>query len=39
MVKTIPLDNMIRAFPYPSIRLDELKRVVRGIFLGTKLVK
>ena len=39
MVKMVPLDNMIRAFPYPSIRLDEPERVVKGAFLGMKLVK
>ena len=39
MVKIIPLDNIIRALLYPSIRLDGPEMVVKGVFLGTKLVK
>ncbi|KAM2673637.1 hypothetical protein EV2_014913 [Malus domestica] len=33
MVNSIPLDNIIRAFPYPPIKLDGPERVVRGAFL------
>ena len=36
MVKIVPLDNIIRALPYPLIRLDEPDRVVRGAFLDIK---
>ena len=39
MAKTVSLDNIIRAFPYHSIRLDKPERVVRGAFLGMKLVQ
>ena len=39
MVKSVPLDNIIRVLPYHSIRLDGPERVVRGAFLGMKLVK
>ena len=39
MVKIVPLDNIIYALLYPSIMLDEPERVVRGAFLGIKLVK
>ena len=39
MVKIVPLDNIIHALPYPSIKLDGPKRVVKGAFLGMKLVK
>ncbi|KAM1079693.1 hypothetical protein EV1_014310 [Malus domestica] len=33
MVNSIPLDNIIRAFPYLPIKLDGPERVVRGAFL------
>ena len=39
MVKIVPLDNIIRALPYPSIRLDEPEMVVRCALLGMKLLK
>ena len=39
MVKIVQLDNIIRALSYPSIMLDGPERVVRGAFLGMKLVK
>ena len=33
MVKIVPLDHIIHALPYPSIRLDGPERVVRWCIL------